>query len=212
MGAAASRSRLHTLRLERQAAALGRELLDDKREAILRALIERSRRRALAVAEVAALQARAARSLEGARIEAGARAVERAALAQPFEAAVDWRHGSVVGVGTPRLTARIPPFAPRYGPAGGAADLDRAGAEYSSLAVALVRFAEEDEAVRNLQSGLARTVRRLKALEEVVMPRLDREFRDVTVALEEDERDDTVRRQAGPSRRTSWPGRTNAIP
>jgi V/A-type H+-transporting ATPase subunit D len=212
MGAAASRSRLHTLRLERQAAALGRELLDDKREAILRALLDRSRRRASAAADVAAIQARAVRALQHARIELGARAVERAVLAQPGVAAIEWRHGSVVGVATPRLEGRIPPFAPRYGPAGTAADLDRAGVEYSSLASAFVRFAEEDEAVRNLQSGLVRTVRRLKALEEVVMPRLDREFRDVTVALEEDERDDTVRRQAGGSRRTSWPGRPNERP
>ena len=212
MAAAASRSRLHMLRLERQAAALGRELLDDKREAILRALLERSRRRDVAAAEVAARQARAVRALHEARIELGARAVERAVLAQPADAAVDWRHGSVVGVATPHLVARTAPFAPRYGPAGTGADLDRAGVEYSSLVDAFVRFAEEDEAVRNLQSGLARTIRRLRALEEVVMPRLDREFREVTVALEEDERDDTIRRRAGGSWRTSWPGTPNEKP
>ena len=212
MAAAASRSRLHTLRLERQAASLGRELLDDKREAILRALLERSRRRAAAAEAMAALQSRAARALQGARMELGARAVDRAALAQPVEATVEFRHGSVVGVATPRLAIAIAPFSPRYGPAATGADLDRAGVEYSSLTQAIVRFAEEDEAVRNLQSGLARTVRRLKALEEIVMPRLDREFREVTVALEEDERDDTVRRQAAGSRRTSWPGRQNETP
>ena len=80
MGAVASRSRLHVLRLERQAAALGRELLDDKREAILRALLERSRRRALAAAEVSAIHRRAAAALQQARIELGSRAVERAVL------------------------------------------------------------------------------------------------------------------------------------
>jgi vacuolar-type H+-ATPase subunit D/Vma8 len=50
--------------------------------------------------------------------------------------------------------------------------------------------------VRNLQAGLLKTVRRLKALERVVIPRLEREVREVAAALEEEERDESVRRKA----------------
>ena len=189
----AVRSRLHALRLERQAARLGRELLDNKREAILRALLEHTRRRALAGAALDAQYARASAALHDARVTIGGRAADAAELAQPADAAVDWRAGSVVGVATPKLTARVPAFAPRYGPASTSADLDRAGAEYSALLTALVAFAEADEAVRNLQRGLSKTVRRLKALEEIVLPRLEHEAKAVSDALEEDERDDTVR-------------------
>ena len=85
--------------------------------------------------------------------------------------------------------------------------MDRAGEDYSALVTALFAFAEEEEAVRNLQSGLARTRRGLRGLEELVIPRLEREMHEVAAALEEDERDDTVRnRQAEMLRRTPWAG------
>jgi V/A-type H+-transporting ATPase subunit D len=198
----AVRSRLHALRLERQAARLGRELLDHKREAILRALLDHTRRRERAKAALDAQYARATSALRDARIMVGGRAADAAELAQPSAAAVDWRAGSVVGVPTPKLTARVPAFVPFYGPAAAGEHLDRAGAEYSKLIASLIAFAEEDEAVRNLQRGLSKTVRRLKALEEIVLPRLEREAKAVSGAIEEDERDDTVR-----SRRAAEAGR-----
>jgi V/A-type H+-transporting ATPase subunit D len=202
----AVRSRLHALRLERQAARLGRELLDNKREAILQALLEHTRRRAQARAALDAQYVRALATLGDARITVGGRAADAAELAQPAIAAVDWRAGSVVGVPTPKLTARVPAFVPHYGAAALGEEMDRAGADYSTLLAVLVAFAEEDEAVRNLQRGLSKTVRRLKALEEMVLPRLEREAKAVSAALEEDERDDTVRsRRAVKYGGTSWP-------
>ncbi len=209
----ATRSRLHALRLERQAAQLGRDLLDDKREAILRTLLERTPRQTAARAKAASLLRKAQQSLHDARVDLGGRTVEAALLAQPAVASVEWRAGSVVGVPTPRLEATVPAFAPQYGPAPVTAKLDRAGAEFSAVVAALVAFAEEDEAVRNLQSGLVKTIRRLRALEEVLLPRLDDEARAIAGALEEDERDDTVRnRQSSALRRTTWPGVPNVTP
>ena len=211
MKGAAVRSRLHTLRLERAAAHLGRSLLDDKREAILRALLDRTRRHAASRERAKAALAQAQHTLDEARIEAGAAAVDAAALAQPISASVDWRAGSVVGVATPRLEPHGPAFVPHFGAAAIPAAVDRAGAEFSALATALVRFAEDAEAVRNLQQGLTRTVHRLKALEEVVIPRLEREARDVTAALEEEERDETLRhRLSAATREESWPIEPNA--
>lgn len=204
---AAVRSRLHALTAERNAARLGRDLLDDKREAILRTLLERAPRHAVARQRAEAAHERARQSLAGAAIENGRRAVDAAALAQPVTAALSWLPGSVVGVPTPRLALQMPPFAPRYGAAALTAKLDQAGEDYSAFVTALVTFAEEEEAVRNLQSGLTRTLRRLRALEEIVIPRLEREMHAVAAALEEDERDDTVRnRQAAVLRRTPWAG------
>ena len=83
-----------------------------------------------------------------------------------------------------------------YGAGATSAGLDAAGAAFSALLPTLVRLAEEEEAVRNLQAGLLKTVRRLKALERVVIPRLEREVREVAAALEEEERDESVRRKA----------------
>jgi V/A-type H+-transporting ATPase subunit D len=104
-----------------------------------------------------------------------------------------WRPGSVAGVPTPRLQESIGTFAPAYGAATTTASLDRAGIEFTRLIAALVRLAEEEEAVGNLQAALRKTVRRLKALEHVVIPQLNGEARAIAGALEEEERDDAVR-------------------
>jgi V/A-type H+-transporting ATPase subunit D len=192
---AATRSRLTAVRQERQAARLGRDLLDQKREAVLRALLDAVRRREVWRAAAHEALTRARTALAHARVEAGADAVDRAALAQPVLASVDWRPGSVVGVPTPRLDAMVAPFAAHYGATLTRASVDRAGEEFSALIGILVRLAQEEEVARNLQSGLAKTVRRLKALEQVVIPRLEREARAVAAALEEEERDDSLRRR-----------------
>jgi V/A-type H+-transporting ATPase subunit D len=208
----AVRSQLHERRRELQAARLGRGLLDDKREAILRALLERNPRHAETRRAAAEALAQAQGSLLAARLDNGGRAVDAATLAQPPSAGVDWRPGSVVGVPTPRLEGEVPPFTPRYGTAALTAKLDRAGEDYSALAGALIAFAEQAEAVRNLQSGLSRTVRRLRALEQIVIPDIERALRAVAATLEEEERDDAVRyRQADALRKTTWPHEPNGI-
>ena len=189
----AIRSRLHALHADLRAARLGRDLLDDKREAILRTLSDRARRRQTALTDVEHAWARARRALRDACIELGPAAVDAAALAQRVTVSVAWRAGSVVGVATPRLRAAIGAFEPQYGVATTAASLDRAGLEFTALIPELVRLSEEDEAVRNLQAALRKTVRRLQALEQHVIPQLERDARAVATALEEEERDDAVR-------------------
>lgn len=195
MSGPAVRSRLLTLQQERVAARLGRELLDGKREAILRELLRRTRRRDELRADITGALREAHRTLRAARVEVGAAQVDGAALAQPLNVSLDVRRGSLVGVPMARLHPRLAEFVPQYGFGGTAATLDAAGARFSALLPALVGLAEEEEAVRNLHDGLVKTVRRLKALEQVVIPRLEREVREVAAALEEEERDESVRRK-----------------
>ena len=195
MSGPAIRSRLLTLQQDRQAARLGRALLDSKREAILQELLKRVRRRNELNADVTRALAEARRALREARIEMGGAGIDAAVLAQPVTAGVEVRHGSLVGVPMPRLRPRLDGFKPHFGPAATTSSLDTAGSRFSALLPALVALAEEEEAVRNLRAGLFKTVRRLKALERVVIPRLERDVREVAVALEEDERDESVRRK-----------------
>jgi V/A-type H+-transporting ATPase subunit D len=195
MSGPAIRSRLTRLRQDGRAARLGRDLLDNKREAILRALLDRSRQHAERADRTDAALARARTALREACVDVGAEGVDAAGLAQPTAAAVEWLPGSVVGVPTPRLRAIVGPFAPSYGAAGTSARVDAAAALFTELVPVLVELAEHAEAVRNLGTGLAKTVRRLKALEQVVIPRLDRDARELAAALEEEERDESLRRR-----------------
>jgi V/A-type H+-transporting ATPase subunit D len=196
MSGPAIRSRLLTLQQDRRAARLGHELLDSKREAILRELLQRVRRLHDSQRSVREALNDARSVLDEAVLEMGSAQVEAAVLSQPVSASLDVRPGSLVGVLMPRLHVRWRPFSPHYGTGATSARLDDAGRLFAALLPRLAELAEEAEAVRNLNTGLLKTVRRLKALERVVIPRLEQEVRDVAATLEEEERDESVRRKA----------------
>jgi V/A-type H+-transporting ATPase subunit D len=195
MNPPAVRSRLIQLRHDLAAARSGRDLLDRKREAILRALTERAPREAAArqAATDAMVHARAA--LGSAQTEAGRAVLDAAALAQPPLEAPSIRHASIVGVVVPVVASRSQPYQPHYGPATGPPSLDRAGAAFAVALPAILALASEETTVRRLRAALQRTARRMNALDEIVLPGIQRQIAAVGAALEEEERDEAIRRK-----------------
>jgi V/A-type H+-transporting ATPase subunit D len=194
------RSRLIALRREREAASGGRELLERKREVLLRELQARTavRDRERAVAAEALREARG--RLAEARVELGGAAVDAAALAQPPLPPLERRETRVAGVALPRLRAAAVTFVPAYGPGGTAASLDQAGAAFAAALAPVLALASAEAAVRALAAALARAARLLNALDRIVLPEMAREIRFVEDALEEEERDECVRRRRRPAR------------
>jgi V/A-type H+-transporting ATPase subunit D len=192
---AAVRSRLLELRRTLEGARRGREVLERKRELLLGELRRRAEARARARAALGAPLAAARAALRAARIELGSPAVDAAILAQPERTSVTWREASLMGVPVPRAALAAPPFAPAYGPAGTGESLDGAGAAYRALLEPLAGLAEAEAAWHALRRGLARCVRQLSALEKVLIPELEAELRVVGAALEEEERDEAMRRR-----------------
>jgi V/A-type H+-transporting ATPase subunit D len=192
---AATRSRLLELGSERESAQRGRELLDEKREILQRELTRRTaaRRKAREKAAVALAAARAA--LREARVELGRDAVDAAALAQPPAASAEIGEARVLGVSAPAVRLRPEKWAIGWSPGGTSESLDRAAAEFAGALPLLADLAQAELGVRNFARALARTNRRLNALEMIVLPGLEREIRDVASALEEDERDEAFRRK-----------------
>ncbi len=202
----AGRSRLLELRRERAMARDGRALLDHKREAILRAVSERLSRLEALRHSVAKTLAGARAQLDEAQMELGRTAIDAAALAQPRMVAIDAIETSLVGVAIPQVRAAVAPFLPRYGPVGVSAALDRAGVAFSAIVPELLALASQEAAIHRLRRALTRTVRRLNALDTIVLPELSRGIHVVTSALEEEERDEAVRRdrwRTGSLRRTA---------
>lgn len=195
MSGRAVRSRLLELRQARDAARRGREVLEQKLELLRREL---QRRTAIRAEKREAMQRdlRAAReSLRETRIELGRDTVESAALAQPPAPPVTWQRGTVVGVEVPRLTAPPAKFRARYGPGGTAPSLDKAGAAFTGLVQPVIALATEEAAVRSLKRGLQQTARRLNALEKAILPSLEQEMKELTAALEEEDREESFRRK-----------------
>ena len=199
MSGAATRWRLIELQRHHQAIQTGAELLDRKREGLLRALAERSRASVEARAALTVALADADAVLARAIVEAGEAPALAATLAQPRIARLDVEHESVVGVRVPRLIASFDAAVPHYGPGGTCAALDDTVRAFAGLLPAIVRLAEEEEVERTLRRGLRRTTRTLNALRNVLLPAVEADIRAVASALEEEERDEAVRWRAGRS-------------
>lgn len=197
---AATRSRLFELRRDRAAAQRSAELLDRKREVLLREIARRERLRQKLRDEVAAAYAGAHRRLRIARVELGMRGVEAASLAQPVRNEIDQREISVMGVRIPKLSVTVEPYRAFYGAAATAESLDECGAAFTRLLPQVVALAQEEIAVARLSAAMRKTTKLLNALQKVVLPRIEREIRAIVDGIEEDERDDAVRRRAGMTR------------
>jgi V/A-type H+/Na+-transporting ATPase subunit D len=191
----AVRSQLLRLRDELRAAADGRELLDRKREAILRALGEAIARRDRLHRDAVDRLGAARAALAIAQLEIGRAAVAAAALAQPPLENVEVTETSIVGVRVPVVRVVLDAFHARYGPASGSPSLDAAGSAFVASIGPIAALAAADTAVRRLRAALARTARRLNALDREVIPAITGEIRTLSAALEEEERDDAVRRK-----------------
>lgn len=195
MSLGASRARLVEIRRDLASARRGREVLERKRELLLREVRRRDEVRAESRRSAARALEEARRPLAAARVALGADGLEAAALAYPHEAAVERRRGAILGVEVPLLSAKVPAFRVRYGAAATASALDRAGEAWARTVPVLVQLAADELAHRALKEGLAKCVRRLSALEKSIIPALERELREVGAALEEEDRDETVRRK-----------------
>ncbi len=192
---AAGRSRLLSLRRDLASARAGRDLLDRKREAILRAVTERLPR-VTELGRTVSRELAAARAVLGeAQVDLGRTAVDAAALAQPPIVSIEVRETMVVGVRLPQIGMTAAPFRPRYGPMSGSPRLDQAGAAFTAILPSLLALASEEASVRRLRAALARTVRRVNALDVLVLPELSDQIHTVAAALEEEDRDEAVRRR-----------------
>jgi V/A-type H+-transporting ATPase subunit D len=190
---AATRSRWLEVTRSRVSARRGRDLLDEKREVLVREVLGARRRRDAALEDASGRRREAAARLAEAEVEIGVDAVESAALAQGPAGGVSVSRRAVLGVALPSLTDEIGPLRIFYSPGGTSASLDAAAAAHHALAKSLVRLAQEDLTLAQLQRALARTVRRLHALEQVVLPDMDLEIAAIESSLEEESRDEAFR-------------------
>ena len=191
---AATRARLLELRRSAEAARRGRDLLDEKREALLREVLARRRDAAVKRREAAGRLRRARSLLAEAEVELGTDRVDAAALAQlAARRSVGLTPRRVAGARLSAVRLSGPAFRLRYGAGGTGAPLDRAALAFADVVGPLVDLAEAENALARLAEALAKTNRRLNALEKVILPSLVREIARTAGALEEEERDQWVR-------------------
>ncbi len=174
----------------------GRELLEQKRTALMRELM-RVADRVLTSSDAlqqAAAEARVA--LARAEAVAGSEAVRSAAMATRGELALEVQAATVMGVSVPvieqkRITRSA--LGRGYSITGTSVTIDEAAAAFETEVDSLIQLAESELRLTRLAAELQRTSRRVNALEQILIPRLEAERDFIQMALDERERTDHFR-------------------
>ncbi len=174
----------------------GRELLQQKRTALMREFL-RVADRVMAGSDAlqqAATDAR--RALARAEAVAGTEAVRSAAMATRGELALEVQAANVMGVSVPVIEQkRIARSAlgRGYSLSGTSVTIDEAAAAFEAEVDSVIQLAESELRLTRLAAEIQRTSRRVNALEHVLIPRLIAERDYIQMALDERERADHFR-------------------
>lgn len=190
-----SRSRLYELRRELVSARRAADLLERKREVLLRETSRRASRVSKLRREVQSAYFDARLLLRAADVEMGREGVAAAGFAQPMACAIESRQNSVMGVRFRELHASAPAYRAVYGAAATTASLDAAGAAFSALLPRLIELAAEESALARLRVAVRKATKIVNALQKVILPRLAEQIRLTVDSIAEEERDEAVRRK-----------------
>ncbi len=173
----------------------GRELLEQKRTALMREFL-RVADRVMAGSDVLQQSAAEARqALARAEVVAGTEAVRSAAMATRGELALEVLAANVMGVRVPvieqKRVARSA-LGRGYSLTGTSVAIDEAAA-FEAEVDSVIQLAESELRLTRLAAEIQRTSRRVNALEHVLIPRLIDERDYIQMALDERERADHFR-------------------
>lgn len=199
----------------------GRELLEEKRDALLREFYREVRIVFAAHEELEAAAGAARLALDSARVWLGPEPIAAAATAASGEIAVDVESISVMGVAVPAVAPRdlVRSAAARdRSPLASGPTLELVAERFEEELTIAIRLATIEVRVRRLAHEIRRTSSRVNALRTRVIPELEAEIRTIEFALEQRERDDRFRlkrvKQARARARSgegprSWPAPRN---
>lgn len=204
MQTAATRSELLARRQQVRFAQQGRDLIWDKRTALLREFQRLEVNILAELASLAGVAAAARQALQSAEAVDGVTPIRSAALASDPSVLVALQHRSVAGVWVVEVAhtpARRGPEARGWAPALVPAHTDRAADAYERYVEQLLRLCALELTVRRLAAEIARATRQVNALENVIVPRLQQEARVIAMALDEREREEHSRLKRARRRR-----------
>jgi V/A-type H+/Na+-transporting ATPase subunit D len=167
----------------------GRQLLDEKREIILRELFSHMEDMRRARAEAAALLADAYKELAAACVDLGSEQVARAGLASAPPANVTAQERSLFGVLLPLLNWDVREESPPWGLLGTSLNLDLARQKFLAAMRRLIELAELEIAFQRLAVELRKTQKRVNALQNLLIPQYRVTASYMEAGLEERERE-----------------------
>ena len=172
----------------------GRDILERKRDILIRELRQSIYEAERTRDELQTLISKALQSMHDATMESGNVAVYNAAIASSFKAYFVSDYRSIMGVLVPIIEFKGEDHPkPDYGFSGTNASLDRAFRQFYSLLTIIAELAREEGIVFQLANDIRKTQRRVNALDIVLIPQYKEAVKRIELVLEEKDREEFVR-------------------
>jgi V/A-type H+-transporting ATPase subunit D len=172
-------------------AKVGFELLDRKRNIIVREMMVLIDRAASIQEQIDNCYEQAYLALQRAHVAHGV--VDDIAESVPIETGISLNSRSVMGVEIPVLSLDPQPVELSYGFMFSSALLDEAYIKFEKVKRLTAELAEVENSVYRLATAINKTQKRANALKNIIIPRLSGTVKAITDSLEEKEREDFSR-------------------
>ena len=172
-------------------AKVGFELLDRKRNIIVREMMQLIDRAAVIQSQIDSCYAEAYQALQRANVAHGV--CDDIAASVPVENGLELTVRSVMGVEIPMVKLDAEPVSLRYGFMSTSSLVDEAYIKFDRVKKLTAELAEVENSVYRLATAVNKTQKRANALKNIIIPRLTSTVKFITDSLEEKERDDFSR-------------------
>ena len=190
---APTKGNLNAAKRSRALADNGYELMDRKRNILIREIMELMDEAEDLQERIDSTFSEAYASMRLAEISMGGSA-QSGANAVPIDDSFSIRFRSVMGVELPVVSAEPEePSGPPYGLAFTSSDLDDAYLNFAEVKELIRELAETENCIYRLAYAIKKAQKRANALQNIVIPGLDSEIARISDALEEKEREEFVR-------------------
>lgn len=179
----------NSLALARQ----GFELMDKKRNILIRELMDLIDEASTIQAEIDTTFADAYKALENANIEMGIHNVSRLSTAMPIEDSIEIKVRSIMGTEIPLVQHENSEITPSYSFYGTKVSLDEAYLKFNRVKELTIRLSMIETSAYRLANSIKKTQKRANALQNITIPRYKTLVSDITNALEEKEREEFTR-------------------
>ena len=171
----------------------GYELMDKKRNILIRELMSLIDEADNIQKEILKTNETAYRALEQANIELGINYVMESASAVPVEDSINIKSRSIMGVEIPRIDFDNDGIAPTYSFYGSTESLDKARASFAKVKALSIELASIENSAYRLATNVKKTQKRANALQNITIPKFTELVKSISNALEEKEREEYTR-------------------
>lgn len=171
----------------------GYELMDKKRNILIRELMDLIARANDIQNEIDTTFTNAYQALQRANIQMGIHQVEQIAGVVPVEDSIRIKRRSVMGTEIPKVEYEKKENKPAYSFYGTKMSLDEACQQFVRVKELTIRLAEMENSAYRLAYNIKKTQKRANALQNITIPRYQRLAKEIQEYLEEKEREEFTR-------------------